>query len=127
MSVERGVIFLVGWDGERAAGLAGGLRAEGWRVELESVDGGEAYRRIREAQPDAVVITATRASHGAEVARSLRGTRATRDLPIFCVDADEGARERIANKAAAIRFVTSSELPAALAEVTRQGTTGSKP
>jgi len=130
MSVERharGVVFLVGWDGELAAGLAGGLRAEGWQVELESLDGGEAYRRIRKARPDAVVITAARPSHGAEVARSLRGTRATRELPILCVDADENARERIAQKAAAVRFVTSTELPAVLAEVTRQGVAGSKP
>jgi len=120
MSPESGLrdlIFLVDWGEE--AGLAGRLRGGGWRIEVESADGGEAYRRIRESRPRAVVIAASRPGHGAEVARSLRNTRALRDLPILCVDADEAARDRISRKAAGVRFVTSGELPAVLAEVTR--------
>lgn len=111
----KGRIFLVEWDAAKAAALAASLRELGWSVESESNDGGEAYRRVRAAPPDAVLIGAsTRPGHGIQTALSLRQPRATRDLPLFFVDASEEARARISARVAGARFVESRELPTVL-------------
>lgn len=119
----KGRIFLVEWDEALAAALAAALREMGWQVESESKDGGEAYRRVRAAPPDAVLIGASsKPGHGIQTALSLLQSKATRDLPLFFVDASEEARTRITAKIADARFVDSRELSTVLIRITDAGT-----
>lgn len=111
-------LFLIDWDAEHGARLAGRLEEAGWQVALEANDGGRAFRRIRDGHPAAVVIVASaKPSHGAQTARALRQTGATRALPIVVVDADTDAEARFAD-VADCTFTTTGNLSRTLNELT---------
>ena len=68
------------------------LEAFGFEAAYDFVEGQgltPVLRNLRASPPDAVVIDLTRLpSHGREVARALRGSKATRHVPIVFVDGD---------------------------------------
>lgn len=102
----KGKLFLVLW-GEDLECRACGLRDSGWFVDVESEDGGQAYRLIRAEAPAVVVIDmGRRPSHGRKVARALQETQATRDLPLVFVDASVLDAEKARNIAPGALFTT---------------------
>ena len=70
-------------------------------MEVESNNGGRAYRRIRTSVPDAIVVDLRKKpSHGREVASALRDLRATREVPMVFVEQEdqrELTRARVAD------------------------------
>lgn len=116
----KGKLFLVEWDADAAASHADALRRDGWQVHVESENGGRAYRHIRTSVPDAVVIDLRRKpSHGREVGSALRELRATKSVPIVCIEDDEDAREQTRARIAGVSFSSDDSLSFALADATR--------
>lgn len=116
----KGKLFLVDWDADAAAHHADALRRDGWQVHVESENGGRAYRHIRTSVPDAVVIDLRRKpSHGREVGSALRELRATRSVPIVCIEDDEDAREQTRARINDVRFSSDESLSFAIADATR--------
>ena len=117
----KGKLFLVEWDADVAARQADALRRDGWQVEVESENGGRAYRHIRTSVPDAVVIDLChRPSHGREVGSALRELRATRGLPIVCIEDGEDAREQTRARIDDVRFSSPEALSLAVSDATRE-------
>ena len=108
----RGKVFLVQWDATSAAERADTLRREGWKVDVECENGGRAYRHIRTSVPDVVVLDlGKKPSHGREVGSALRAIRATRDIPIVCIEEGDEAREQTRLRIEGVRFSTDGDLP----------------
>lgn len=117
----KGKLFLVEWDADVAARQADALRRDGWQVDVESENGGRAYRHIRTSVPDAVVIDLRhRPSHGREVGSALRELRATRTVPIVCIEEGEDAREQTRARIDGVRFSSPETLSLAIADATRE-------
>ncbi len=114
----KGTLFLIDWDPACAEARADRLRQRGFRVEVESNNGGRAYRRIRTSMPDAIVVDLRKKpAHGREVASALRGLRATCEVPIvFLEEADqrELTRARVADALFADEDSVDDVLDAAL-------------
>jgi len=109
------LLFLIHWNQAEAEGFAAELRAAGWQVETETEDGARAYRRIRELEPAAVVVNLDRKpSHGRITAESLRGSKATREIPVYFVGGDEDAREKTKASLPHGVFLSAAELDGAL-------------
>lgn len=109
--MTKGKLFLIDWNMACAEARADALRAAGYRVEVESNNGGRAYRRVRTALPDAIVIDLrTKPAHGREIARALRELKLIRDVPIVCVE-EEGERSLTRAKIADALFATEETLP----------------
>ncbi len=117
----KGKLFLVEWDADVAARQADALRREGWQVDVESENGGRAYRHIRTSVPDAVVIDLRhRPSHGREVGSALRELRATRTVPIVCIEDGEDAREQTRARIDGVRFTSPETLSWTVADATSE-------
>jgi CheY-like chemotaxis protein len=107
----KGKIFLVQWDAVLALKRADELKSDGWGVELDTEDGGRAYKRIKAELPDVVLIDISRRPlHGCEVYHSLRSGRTTRNLHIVFLYMDEKTRETIRVKAPDAIFTTPTDL-----------------
>jgi len=79
---------LVHWNAGEARQRAATLRAAGYVVNHAPVMP-ETLRELRRNPPDAVVIDLSRIpSHGRDVALAIRGSKATRHLPIVFVEGD---------------------------------------
>src|SRR5438105_2697716 len=79
-------IRLVHWNAAEAEERSARLRAAGYEVDCEPLDGEASVRAIRHDPPDAVVIDLSRLpSHGRAVALVLREQKATRQLPLLFV------------------------------------------
>ena len=116
----KGRLFLVHWNAEAAAERACMLRDEDWFVDVESVDGATAYQVIQTETPDVVLIDLSRKpSHGREIARSLRESSKTRELPIVFVDGDEIAIKKVRSRVPDALFTTWDEVTDVLAGFTR--------
>ena len=86
-------IRLFHWKAEEAEGFIEALRASGHQVAYDEKIRPGLFPKIRASPPDAFVIALTRLpSHGREVAAFLRGSKATRHIPIVFVD---GAPEKV--------------------------------
>lgn len=117
----KGKLFLVEWDADVASRNADALRRDGWQVDVESENGGRAYRHIRTSVPDAVVIDLRhRPSHGREVGSALRELRATRTVPIVCIEEDEDAREQTRARIDGVRFSSPETLAWTIADATSE-------
>lgn len=115
----KGKLFLVEWDADAANDRAAALRRDGWQVDVESENGGRAYRHIRTSVPDAVVIDLRRRpSHGREVGSALRELRATRTVPIVCIEDGEDEREQTRARIDGVRFSSPDALSHAIADAT---------
>jgi CheY-like chemotaxis protein len=89
--VER--VRVVHWRAAEAAPLVALLREAGYRVDYEENPDYHLAQKIRAAPPVAVVIDLSRLpSHGGELAIFLRGSKATRHVPIVFVN---GAPEKV--------------------------------
>lgn len=86
-------IRLIHWNEDEGLERQKLLEALGFETAFDFGDGIFALRQLRASPPDAVVIDLTRLpSHGRDVARSLRGAKATRHLPLVFV---EGEPEKV--------------------------------
>lgn len=87
-------VRLIHWNEDEGLERQRQLGALGYDAMFDFGDGLAARRAIRAGQPDAIVIDLSRlASHGREVGRSLRGSRAHRHTPLVFVD---GEKEKVA-------------------------------
>ncbi|GAC1353307.1 MAG: hypothetical protein NVSMB1_25480 [Polyangiales bacterium] len=95
----KGKLFLVQWDVTTANQRAAALRREGWHVETESENGGRAYRRIRTSVPDMIILDLAKSpTQGRELGGALRDLRATRVLPVVCIEENCEGRELTRDK-----------------------------
>lgn len=91
----RGTLFMIHWNDDEAEEYAALLRDAGWHVEIEAEEGDRACRRIKEDQPDAIVIYLLRLpSHGRHTAQHLHSVNATRNIPIIFVGGSEAIVEK---------------------------------
>jgi hypothetical protein len=82
-------VRLVHWDEDEGLERRKQLEAFGFDAAFDFGGGTVILRELRAGPPDAVVIDLTRLpSHGREIARSLRGSKATRHLPLVFVGGD---------------------------------------
>jgi plasmid stabilization system protein ParE len=86
-------IRLFHWNAQETEAFIEALRAAGHQVAYDEKIGPGLFPKIRASPPDAFVIALTRLpSQGREVAAFLRGSKATRPIPIVFVD---GAPEKV--------------------------------
>lgn len=82
-------VCLVHWDEDEGLERRKQLEAFGFEAVFEFGGGTVILRQIRANPPDAVVLDLTRLpSHSREIARTLRGAKATRQLPLVFVDGE---------------------------------------
>lgn len=82
-------VRLVHWDEDEGLERRQQLEAFGFDATFDFGGGTIILRELRASPPDAVVIDLSRLpSHGREIARTLRGSKATRHLPLVFVDGD---------------------------------------
>jgi CheY-like chemotaxis protein len=82
-------VRLIHWNEDEGLERQTQLEALGFEASFDFGDGVTSLRLIRSGPPDAVVIDLSRMpSHGREVAHSLRGSKATRHLPLVFVDGE---------------------------------------
>jgi DNA-binding response OmpR family regulator len=111
----KGRIFLIHWNPLEAQQHAFDLRSEGWDVDVESIDGARAGRKILTNTPDAVVIYLSRLpSHGRSTAHALRTRKMGRHIPIVFVDGKEEAVELTREKVPDGVYTESDELSTVL-------------
>ena len=117
----KGKLFLVQWNEVAAQSIAAALRAQGWRVEIETEDGHRAHRMIRRYVPDIVIVDLShRPSHGRETARSLQAVAATRAMPVVFVGGEEKAREVTRALLPDAVFTTPAQLEQVLVRLSRK-------
>ena len=88
-------VKLIHWNASEVQQRAEKLRAAGYEVDHEAIDGPASLRDLKRNPPTAIVIDLSRApSQGRDVAILLRRTKATRHIPVVFVagDADKVAR-----------------------------------
>ncbi|TMQ02976.1 MAG: hypothetical protein E6J90_44685 [Deltaproteobacteria bacterium] len=109
-------VLVIDWIADSAQATAAVLRAAGWTVELESEDGGRAYRRVRTQTPEAVVVSlGAKPSHGRETIRSIVQPKATRGIRILAIGGSEADRTKLAALAPQVECLgTAQELARAL-------------
>jgi CheY-like chemotaxis protein len=91
------------------------LEAFGFDAAFDFGDGLFMARQIKSSPPDAVVIDLSRVpSHGREVAQSVRGTRATRHIPIVFVDGEPEKVEKTRQFIPDATFTTWGRIKTAL-------------
>ncbi len=89
-------VRLIHWKPEAARERIEQIDAAGFRAEFDPLPPPDLLRRLRSDPPGAVVIDLTRLpSHGRETAIALRGSKATRDLPLVFAGGDPEKVERI--------------------------------
>jgi len=87
-------IRLVHWNEDEGLERQQQLEALGYDVGVEFGDGPAVMRALKSESPDAVVIDLSRLpSHGRELGRVLRASKATRHVPLVFVD---GLTEKVA-------------------------------
>lgn len=109
-------LVLVHWDEEEAIAWAEALTALGWDVSAQWTDGSDAYRVVREWQPDVVAVSLERKpGHGVQVAESVRRSRWGQDVPfIFVAGEDEDALMTLRDGFPEATYVEREELAAAI-------------
>lgn len=82
-------VRLVHWNEDEGLERQKQLEAFGFEALFDFGDGLFVSRQVKASPPDAVVIDLSRLpSHGREVAHSIRGTKATRHVPLVFVDGE---------------------------------------
>ncbi len=108
-------LFLVHWDDSEIESYADELRALGWKVEFEAMDGSLAYRRVKEWQPDVIVIDLRYLpAHGRMTGMIMKKAPATWEIPLIFVG---GSPEAVVTAQEAVfdgRFISKEELPGVL-------------
>jgi len=110
-------LFLIHWDDREIEAYAEKLRALGWDVAFEAMDGSLAYRHVKECQPDVILIDLRYLpSHGRMAGTILRKAPATWEIPLIFVGGAPEAIEAAEEAVFDARFVSSENLPQMLAE-----------
>ena len=118
----KGRIFLIHWNPLEAQRYAFDLRSEGWDVEVESVDGARAGRKILTNTPDAVVIYLSRLpSHGCITAKGVRSYKGGRHIPIIFVDGKSEAVKKAQSNVPDGLFIRRGELKKILDDLYKAG------
>lgn len=114
--MAKGRLFLIHWHADEAEELAAPLRRDGWAVDVETSDGARAGKAIIAAPPDAVVVSLARMpAHGRETAAFLKGTKATRDVPVIFVGGAADTIDKTRKKIRDAVYVDEAGLKRALA------------
>jgi len=88
-------IFYVHWHADEAEAAAEAMREAGHEVELETEDGGRAWKALRAAPPDVLVVSlARKPSHGRRTAAVTETHGDLSALPIVFVGGDEATVEK---------------------------------
>ncbi len=117
-------LFLIHWDDSEIEAYADRLRDMGWDVEFEAMDGALAYRRVKEWQPDVILIDLRYLpSHGRMTGMILRKAPATWEIPLLFVNGKPEDIEKTRDTVFDAEFVTQEDLPAVL-EAYRQKAEG---
>jgi len=107
----KGTLFLFQWDKTTAQARAKELRAEGWKVDVESEDGARGGKKVLADPPNVIVMDlAKRPSHSRETGNGIRGYKAGRSLPIVFVDGTKEDIEKARTKVSDAIFATSVDL-----------------
>jgi len=110
-------LFLIHWDDREIEAYAEELRVLGWDVEFEAMDGSLAYRRVKEWQPDVILIDLRYLpSHGRMTGMILRKAPATWEIPLIFIGGSPEAREAAEEAVFDAHFVSKGNLPKMLAE-----------
>jgi CheY-like chemotaxis protein len=89
-------VRLIHWKPEEAQARIAQIETAGFQAEFDPPIPPELLRRLHANPPAAVVIDLTRLpSHGREFATALRGSKATRHLPVVFAEGDPAKVERI--------------------------------
>lgn len=98
-------VRLIHWNEDEGLERQQQLEALGYDVGFDFGDGGFVMRAVKAAgTPDAIVIDLSKLpSHGREVGRALRGSKATRHIPLVYVD---GAPDKVAPTSALLPDAT---------------------
>jgi DNA-binding response OmpR family regulator len=103
--------FIISWDVNKANELKEFFEQNEWRVETESIDGGRAYKKLKELLPSAVIIDlGEKPSHGKETALALKDSKITKSLPIFFLNASEKYRQDLCYRIPDSKFFTEESL-----------------
>lgn len=112
----RGRLFVLHWDAVEAAQVAASLERDGWEVAVEFQDGARAAQTILAEPPDAVVVYLTRRpAQGREVIRTVRASKAGRDVPVLVVGGDQGALAKTRSRIRDAEYVSEPYLKRTLA------------
>lgn len=113
----KGRVFLVHWREAEAEVLAREIRHMGWDVDIESLDGDRAGKRIEKDPPDVVVIYLTRLpSHGREMGHAIKAIKATKNIPLVYVDGNDEAIARTKTIVPDAVYTTTEELDRTLSD-----------
>ena len=108
-------VRLIHWNEDEGLERQEQLEALGFDVAFDFGDSLYASRQIKASPPDAVVIDLSRIpSHGREVAHSVRGTKATRHVPIVFVDGEPEKVEKTRQFIPDATFTTWGRIKTAL-------------
>lgn len=108
-------VRLIHWNEDEGLERQKQLEALGFDVAFDFGDSLYATRQIKANPPDAVVIDLSRIpSHGREVAHSVRGTKATRHVPIVFVDGEPEKIEKTRQFIPDATFTTWGRIKTAL-------------
>ena len=108
-------VRLVHWNEDEGLERQQQLEALGFEALFDFGDGLFVIRTIKASPPDAVVIDLSRIpSHGREVAHSLRGTKATRHVPLVFVDGEPEKVEKTRQLLPDATFTTWGRIKTAL-------------
>src|SRR5580658_2705896 len=106
-------IRLFHWRAEEAKPLLTLLKAAGYSVDYKEPV--SSYREVRSSPPDAIVIDLSRLpSQGREVAVFLRGSKATRNVPIVFVGGEPDKIERVRRVLPDAAYTSASRLRSTL-------------
>lgn len=108
-------VFLIHWDEEVGKTWADRLLSAGFSVGVGSHDASQAYRTIRELEPNVIVADLNQdADRTHTVVDSVHGTRWGREIPFIFVGGDEDSWFTLRERFPDATFIEEAELPTAL-------------
>jgi DNA-binding response OmpR family regulator len=115
--VNKGRLFLLHWDKEEAEVYASNLRLQGWKVDVESEDGGRAGKAIKLDPPTVVVTSLTRKpTHGLATTEYLAETKSTRHIPLIFVGGEGDGLAKTKAKLPNAKYISDDQLAKTLEE-----------
>jgi CheY-like chemotaxis protein len=116
-------LFYVHWDKDEALAACRGLREAGYNVKYECDSGDTAWKALKKARYDAIIISLAKApSHGRQVAEAAQNDGKLSQVPIFFVGGED---EKVAETKRAMPgaiYCSWAQLKATLAKTLRSRT-----
>lgn len=90
-------LFVIDWTKDDSSPLLEFCRLKGHTITgYELHDGAEAYRKVADRKPDAIIINyAVKPSHGHQAAEAIHGRKSTASVPIYFIDGNEEENEKV--------------------------------